>query len=376
MPNTLISTTSDSDETTKDLPSFKIFSGTLKAYEKEVDGANRKYLSCTASSTVEDLHGDIMTDDCVMDMAPQAKNKSMTIFLNHSYRWPEDVAGKTTDARVISRATDQDGKKIFDLDLDFEVNEENERAVNTYNAIKNQGIKAGISIGAMISDWAFRDEDQGFWGGLEIKKVDLLEASIVGIPANQRSWVINGLVALGAPKAIVNKALGKEDPKPIEVATNSITIETKDLVIDEGGTAADTNKAVDDAAPEGESPVDSDETGEGEPTESASLEEAAAALDSIKESGADAGLAGIVLGFLEGAVEEIATLRKAYEEIAKERDQLLDDVKSAAEVVETLARTPIGRKAHFTGPVETFRTRFGGYYDDAFLKAIEGADKE
>src|SRR5262245_35348088 len=189
-------------------PTFKIFSGVLKAIEKDVNGEMRKFLRCTASSTVMDLHGDRMTDECVMDMAPQAKTKGMTIFLNHSYKWPEDVFGKTTDATIVSRSNDADGRPIYDLDLEIQLNEANERAINSYAAIKDQGIKAGVSIGAMIEDWEYIDEEAGFWGGLEIKKVDLLEASVVGIPANQRSWVVNGIEALGAPKEIVRKAAG------------------------------------------------------------------------------------------------------------------------------------------------------------------------
>ncbi len=39
-----------------------------------------------------------MTSDCVQGMAPQAKAKGMTIFLNHSYQVPEDTFGKTVDA--------------------------------------------------------------------------------------------------------------------------------------------------------------------------------------------------------------------------------------------------------------------------------------
>src|SRR6185295_18559592 len=174
-------------------PTFKMYSGALKAFERE-DG--RKMLSCTASSSVEDLHGDTMTASCVQDMAPQAKRKSMVIFLNHSYDVPEDVFGYVADARVVSRATDTDGSAIFDLDLDIVLNEANDRAIATYAAIKDQGVKLGVSIGALITDWKLKDEKAGWWGGLIIEGVNLLEASIVGIPANPRSWVQNAVRAL------------------------------------------------------------------------------------------------------------------------------------------------------------------------------------
>lgn len=384
MPNFLTSQTEpDEEEDTVNprSPKFKIFTGTMKAFEKEENGVSRKYLSCTASSTIEDLHGDYMTDECVMDMAPQAAAKGMTIFLNHSYKWPEDVAGKTVGARVVQRGHDDTGKPIYDLDLEIQLNESNERAVASYTAIKDQGIKAGISIGAMIDQWAFRDEDKGFWGGLEIKKVDLLEASIVGIPANQRSWVVNALGALGAPKPIIAKALGRETTMNTELDIEEKSVdaaEPDDDVRDatEAAEAVTTKEVEAEVAPEEETPAPDDEVSEEATAEKsvAPLDEASAALDSMKAAGADAGLLEIVLGFLEGATEEVASLRKANEALTTERDQLLSDVKAAAEIVETIAHTPIGRKAQFTGPVSDFRQKYGGYYDEATVRFLEGVD--
>lgn len=406
-------------------PTFKIFSGTLKAYEKPDD--TRKYLSCTASSTVDDLHGDHMTESCVMDMAPQAKSKGMTIFLNHSYKVPEDVFGKTVDSKIVSRASNSDGTAIYDLDLEIMLNESNPRAVDTYAAIKDQGMKMGVSIGAMIEDYDFIDEDAGFWGGLEIKAVNLLEASIVGIPANQRSWVVNALNALGAPRAVIAKALGKtydesEDPrkaapavKAAEPATpigKPVTVSQRyfldgeditekiDLVstqteaeLNEDGSQtieatqfksvtvkdADGNDITDEAeaAPDGETQVEAGAADELDPADDekkTSSVEAAAALASMKSAGADSSLAEIVLGFLEGATEEVASLRTSVKDLTTERDGLLDQVKDAVEIVETIARTPIGRKAQFTGPVTSFRRKFGGFYDEGFLKLLDSGD--
>lgn len=356
-------------------PTFKIFSTALKAFEKDMDGTSRKFLSCTASSTIEDLHGDRMTEECVQGMAPQAKSKGMTIFLNHSYKVPEDVFGKTMDAKIVQRSVDGDGKPIYDLDLEIMLNESNSRAMDTYAAIKDQGMKLGVSIGAMIQDYAFIDEEAGFWGGLEIKAVDLLEASIVGIPANQRSWVVNSLTALGAPKVIINKALGRETKKLAE-----------ETPMPEDETAlTDTPEVTESAAPdEMEIPEDDvheateDESDEkaGEPTTQVTLATATDAVDSLKSAGADAALLEIVLGFLEGATEEVASLRKTVDDLTKELDEARQDLVKAAEIVETIARTPLGRKAQFAAPVSTFRSRFSGMYDEGFLKLLEGDDNE
>jgi HK97 family phage prohead protease len=486
-------------QTTDDIvnpePDFKIFTGTMKAYDKPDD--TRKYLRCTASSTIEDLHGDRMTEDCVMGMAPQAKAKGMTIFLNHKYEWPEDVFGKTVDATIVSRSKDADGRAIYDLDLEIQLNEANKRALESYAAIKEQGIKAGVSIGAMIEDWSFIDEDQGFYGGININAIDLLEASVVGIPANQRSWVVNALKSLGAPKLVIRKALGLATPQespgtgvvmngieaPADGTMTTLTVEpdatfaewdtayinnlpdSAFACIDPGGTkdeggkttprskrhyphhnaageldeahlnnalsrigdssntqcgaahlkkhkgSSDSEKDVepmltaacpecgkghdaegcsndyhasiyvieDSTAPATETPVE-EESEELEPADPetglATLEDAGEAIDTLKATGADSALLDIVLGFLEGATEEVASLRKALAAVTEERDALRGEVNEAIEIVETLAATPIGRKAQFAGPVTNFRSRFGGFYDESFLKALEGVDNE
>jgi hypothetical protein len=166
---------------------FKLFSGALKAYTDKESG--RKRVRCTASSTVEDLHGDEIDVSCVMSMANQAMAKGMTIFLNHEYKVPEDIFGKTIHAQAQKQGTDPKSlKDVWDLDLDTEVNESNPRAIETWEAIQG-GITVGVSIGAMIRDWEFRDAKKQWEGGLLIKDVELLEASMVGIPANPRSWV-------------------------------------------------------------------------------------------------------------------------------------------------------------------------------------------
>jgi hypothetical protein len=375
MPNKIPSTTSQiqDDVVPGKGPTFKIFTGALKAFERD---DQHKYLSCTASSSVEDLHGDIMTDECVMGMAPQAKANRMTIFLNHSYDVPEDVFGKTVDAKIVNRAKNSDGSAIYDLDLEIQLNERNLRAVETYEAIKDQGIKLGVSIGAMIDDWSFRDEDEGFWGGLVINGVDLLEASIVGIPANQRSWVINAITALGAPKAIISKALGRAAPA-LDATPDDGETDSDEKGVEPEITADDKSLATSASPDDVETPADSAEVDEAaEPTETPSLEDAEAALDSLRAAGADAGLAEILLEFFEGAVEEIASLRTANKTLTDERDQLLAQVTEAAEIVEAIVRTPLGRKAQFVGPVTTFRQKFGGIYDEGIIRLLEGENNE
>jgi phage head maturation protease len=176
----------------------------LKAM-RDPDGKMR--LHGTASSTIKDLHGDTMLLSALEDME-RAANNNLTIFGNHSYEVPEDVYGSTESAQIKQAGTvDANGDPIYDLKFSIVVNDENERAVKTFKAIE-KGSKLGISIGAMIPEGgAVRDKKSGAY---TISHVDLIETSIVGIPANPRSWVENAMKAFAAPvaKAQATASLG------------------------------------------------------------------------------------------------------------------------------------------------------------------------
>lgn len=211
---------------------FKIFTGLLKA-SKSQDGKMR--LHGVASSTTKDLHGDVMTASAIEDME-RAANNNLTIFLNHSYNVPEDVGGSVEKARSMIRGVDQDGNPNIDLNLDVLINDTNPRAVSTWEAI-DRGTKLGLSIGAMIPDGgAKRNKD----GTYLIEHVDLLETSIVGIPANPRSWVEYAVKAI--------KAKGKNDRSTtIPVGTPTLTLTDNDYTIT--GTLDNANVVFDSVEP-------------------------------------------------------------------------------------------------------------------------------
>jgi len=158
---------------------FKIFAPMLKA-SMDTDGKMR--LHGIASSTVKDRHGDTISLSALSDMERSA-NGNLTIFLNHEYKVPEDVAGSVE--RALIRPHPQD-PSIHDLVLDIVVNDTNPRAVDAWTAIQ-KGTQLGLSIGAMIPEGgASRDRKSGAY---TIEHVELLETSLVGVPANPRSWV-------------------------------------------------------------------------------------------------------------------------------------------------------------------------------------------
>ena len=159
-------------------PDFKIISNAVKAY---TDAQGVKRIKGTASSTIKDLHGDRMAESAIGQMAAAASD-NMTIFLNHSYDLPEDVFGSVAGASVKTRG------EFVDLDFDIVV-DDNPRAMRTYDMI-DRGRKLGISIGGIVLQWSQDKNDEMVW---IIEDILLLEASIVGIPANPRSWVDQAL---------------------------------------------------------------------------------------------------------------------------------------------------------------------------------------
>ena len=170
---------------------FSLVSGLLTASLNE---HGTRTLKGTASSTVTDLHGDEMTKSAIEDMERSA-NAGLTIFLNHSYEVPEDIGGSVTMAKMVKR---KDGDiAVWDLDFEIEMDEENPRAVQLHKSIMGsptkKGTKLGLSIGAMIpEDGAKRRKD----GSYLIEHINLLETSLVGIPANPRSWVQNAVKSI------------------------------------------------------------------------------------------------------------------------------------------------------------------------------------
>jgi len=175
---------------------FKIYTRAFDAENNEflpapltasvsTDGKQMR-LSGTASSTIKDLHGDEITESGLLDMETAANN-NLTIFGNHKYEVPEDVFG-SVEAAVLARSVAQTktGDPVHDLRMSIIINEENDRAVKTWKAIR-KGTKLGLSIGAMIPEGGAKVDKKT--KRLIIEHLELLETSIVAIPANPRSWV-------------------------------------------------------------------------------------------------------------------------------------------------------------------------------------------
>lgn len=178
---------------------FKLYTNALKAFESP---SGDYYVTGTTSSTIKDRHGDSMTMNALKSMEETAK-QNLTVFLNHNYEVPQDLFGSVQDARIVKRWDQETGQEVYDLDIDIRVvsEDENPLAMKTYRAIK-RGVKLGLSIGARVAK-VQKEKDAMGEDTYIIDEVSLLESSVVGIPANQRSYLQNALKSLrgGAERA-------------------------------------------------------------------------------------------------------------------------------------------------------------------------------
>jgi HK97 family phage prohead protease len=136
-----------------------------------------------------------MTMNALKSMEETAK-QNLTVFLNHNYEVPQDLFGSVQDARIVKRWDQETGQEVYDLDIDIRVvsEDENPLAMKTYRAIK-RGVKLGLSIGARVAK-VQKEKDAMGEDTYVIDEVSLLESSVVGIPANQRSYLQNALKSL------------------------------------------------------------------------------------------------------------------------------------------------------------------------------------
>lgn len=171
---------------------FKLYTNALKAFEGP---SGDHYVTGTTSSTIRDRHGDSMTMNALKSMEETAK-QNLTVFLNHNYEVPQDLFGSVQDARIVKRWDEETGQEVYDLDIDIRVvgEDENPLAMKTYRAIK-RGVKLGLSIGARVAKVQKAKDAMGEDTYI-IDEVALLESSVVGIPANQRSYLQNALKSL------------------------------------------------------------------------------------------------------------------------------------------------------------------------------------
>lgn len=165
-------------------PDFVVFSAPL-AVKQEGDHPT---LVATASSNAVDLEADRFTEPALKQMRDGFKGR--LIFMNHSYKVPQDVFGIVEETALIKR----EGR--IDLDMVIRVETGNPLAVQTFEYVVN-GTRLGVSVGVIVTE-ADKTEDEDEFGKriVDISGVIPLEASVVGIPANQTAWTQQAVKSL------------------------------------------------------------------------------------------------------------------------------------------------------------------------------------
>ncbi len=380
---------------------FKIYTGMLRAYEvKAADGTTKKRFKTTASSTIKDLAGDEIQYPAIEKMALKARD-NMTIFLNHSYNVPEDVLGSCEDAQVIRRGVDGEGNDIIDLDFDIGLNETNPRAVQAWDAI-NSGVKLGTSIGAIV-----RHATKKKGGGLLIDDVDLLEASLVGIPANPRSWVQYAVKGLGqVEEPIIDEEVDADfdiieaadietsEPEPDLTAAaacpdcgkgkggdgcghpfhkDAPEPEVADAAPDKEAARTQVTVTVDDSAQEapksapGAALMDEDRADVTTEPDNAALGDITLDADNFTDK-----LASFMARY-DAAIGQVETLTKDLDAMRVERDEAVANLDLAKQLFERMEKLPLRRK---TAPFPTDHEskdyrKFAGYLDPEVIKLLE-----
>lgn len=215
-------------------------------------------ISGTTSSTDVDMYNSRMTKKAISSMLRDCKTH-LTTFLNHDYQVPESILGSIISAKSVSRVG-EDNVKYTDLDIISSVVAEdvNPRAMRCWKALRG-GVKLGWSIGALVIEWEWQELDGSKidvdtddpWAMyfppteeavLAIKDVLLLESSVVGMPANRRSWASDAarsILLLSGKYKLNNKGIlipkkdeemsgvkaraagRKPTTEPVVIATNS-----------------------------------------------------------------------------------------------------------------------------------------------------------
>ena len=359
-------------------PKFRIITKALQGAMPDEKDTSRRRFKATASSTIIDMAGDEIEMPALEKMAQQFR-EGRTIFMNHKWRDVEEAFGLTDSAEVIQRGFDpKTNKPIYDLDIGGVVNTPNPKAVRLADSIDGGFVKLGASVTAIVRKHRRKSE-----GGMAISDVDVIEASIVGVPENQRSWAQKAATAIKGfghvdsfdideddeeetvSDEVIEKGMDapEKTPNP-DVASPDVTEDNDNEKTDD---AADTAAPVEAPAPEPES--DESATSDGQESASAGeTPETASDGDSAEEQFADSPVTekaydpadvrelvqkAVLLATQIGQLNEviiqkdadIAALNAKVAQYEGEAGALTDEVDTAAEVIRKALDLPLRPRA-------------------------------
>lgn len=160
-----------------------------KALDVETGDNGRRRFRTIASSTVKDSKGDEVKLAALTEMRDSFR-RGLIIFMDHKLE-TGSAFGMSDSAEIVKAVeSDANGNPIYDLHISGFVDEANPRAVQLADSMAG-GMRFGTSIGAYV-----RKHNRNKDGGMDIWSIDTKEASIVGVPINQRSWVQKAVSAV------------------------------------------------------------------------------------------------------------------------------------------------------------------------------------
>lgn len=164
---------------------FRIFTAGMTPVDDQFASVERPIVRMVGSSTEMDLHKDTMVASALQDMA--AAPVGLLIWLNHDYSVPDSLFGSLVDHPSIIHKGG-----FSDLHLAVEVELENPAAAKTYRYIQKKR-RLGCSVGCSVEDYEIIKDGKDDTPLVHITHVRPVEWSVVGVPANQRSWVENAV---------------------------------------------------------------------------------------------------------------------------------------------------------------------------------------
>lgn len=269
----------------KTAPDFRFYTGALQIFEKkDADGNPVKFIRGVASDDKPDRHGERFSRKALARMVETAK-EHLTLFSDHNRSW-EDTLGHVVEAAL-------NGSNEFTVLCQLESEEAEPKVRKLWAKLKSKTKLAFSISGRVLSSYV---EEIGDRAVRVLDDIELFELSIVGLPANPRTWV----------EAIMKSfdAQAQDDSKEDDMKDE----ERKKLEADHAESLAKLKAESDSATAALKS-----EFGNRIAVLTTEMDQAVTAAS---KSAAE----------LAAKIEEIQSLKDEVEQVTKERDALIDQV--------------------------------------------------
>lgn len=153
------------------------------------------------SSNVRDTDNDTFHESALKSLCTIAK-PGMNTWRNHKFEVPNDLMGSLIEPPTFKYGTPQDHPGAIKPDSDnwagvwikSDVEMRNPPAKLMYDFVQpgpggRAGRRFGWSVGCMYTKYKRKNDGRGAVKGFDVFEASPVEWSIVGVPANQQSWV-------------------------------------------------------------------------------------------------------------------------------------------------------------------------------------------